>query len=295
MFKLNNRAKAAICLGLFLNCSAIVIARKNCNDSKEEITYVEDIMSSNNMVNSTNINDNNYIEKTIQNDNIINDNYMENTIYNTDDNIETYTENVIQNNISVDNESTNRYAYLLNDETVYNINGEIINYIEQFQKVEVLDLFGEYTHVKFQSGNYGYIKSTSLEHLPDSFVEVDITDQNLKVIYNNEIVLDTAVVTGNPNKGQTPGTDLGYTEIYEKLYNTSLRGSDKDGSWNVPVDYFFRFNDAAEGFHDMKTRSAFGGEIYKTNGSHGCVNMNPNDMPIMDEFTEVGTKVLVHK
>ena len=45
----------------------------------------------------------------------------------------------------------------------------------------------------------------------------------------------------------------------------------------------------------MTSRTAFGGNIYTYDGSHGCVNMSLEDVEKLDNYIEVGTKVLVHK
>ena len=39
-----------------------------------------------------------------------------------------------------------------------------------------------------------------------------------------------------------------------------------------PVSYWMPFNGGV-GLHDATWRGSFGGTIYKTNGSHGCVNI----------------------
>jgi lipoprotein-anchoring transpeptidase ErfK/SrfK len=46
------------------------------------------------------------------------------------------------------------------------------------------------------------------------------------------------------------------------------------------------------GIHDADWRSSFGGEIYKTNGSHGCINTPPKMMAELYEMVEIGTPVI---
>ena len=40
----------------------------------------------------------------------------------------------------------------------------------------------------------------------------------------------------------------------------------------MDVTYWMPFHDG-QGLHDASWRSNFGGNIYQTNGSHGCVNL----------------------
>ena len=49
-----------------------------------------------------------------------------------------------------------------------------------------------------------------------------------------------------------------------------------------------------EGFHDARWRNQFGGDIYLTNGSHGCVNMPPEMAGKLFELISAGTPVVVH-
>ena len=50
-----------------------------------------------------------------------------------------------------------------------------------------------------------------------------------------------------------------------------------------------------EGLHDATWRSVFGTQNYKTNGSHGCINMPLDITDDIYDNVSVGTKVLVHK
>lgn len=63
----------------------------------------------------------------------------------------------------------------------------------------------------------------------------------------------------------------------------------------APSKIFISFNPDAEGFHDACWRSQFGGDIYLTNGSHGCVNMRLEDVQVLDKYLNAGDHVLVHK
>ena len=115
----------------------------------------------------------------------------------------------------------------------------------------------------------------------------------LYVYSNGECVMTANVITGNPNTGSTPGTNIGLQEILYKAYNTNLVGP----TWDVPVDYFFCFNYDGEGFHDAswRTESEYTADTYTWNGSHGCVNMKHSDVSNLDNLISTGDKVLIHK
>lgn len=48
------------------------------------------------------------------------------------------------------------------------------------------------------------------------------------------------------------------------------------------------------GIHDASWRTTFGGELYKTSGSHGCVNTPPANAKKIFEKIEKGMPVIVH-
>ena len=84
-------------------------------------------------------------------------------------------------------------------------------------------------------------------------------------------------------------------KILNKLRNVVLRGNNADGSeYESPVSYWMGINWSGEGFHDATWRRSFGGNIWISNGSHGCINMPLSRIPEIYEKAEVGMPVVVH-
>ena len=48
------------------------------------------------------------------------------------------------------------------------------------------------------------------------------------------------------------------------------------------------------GFHDADWRSSFGGSIWISNGSHGCINIPPSKMGDLYNKAETDMPVVVH-
>ena len=122
-----------------------------------------------------------------------------------------------------------------------------------------------------------------------TYVDVNIAEQTVTYFVNGEAKLSTPCVTGNINLGN--GTPTGTFAI-----NTLTPGKFLTGpTWNVWVDRWMRFTpNAAIGLHDANWRSNFGGDIYLTNGSHGCVNL-PHDVAVqLFDMVTIGTTVVVH-
>ena len=94
------------------------------------------------------------------------------------------------------------------------------------------------------------------------------------------------MVTGLPYGFATP-TGLYHVVSLER--DCWLTGPD----FNVFVKYWVGFIGTLYGLHDASWRSEFGGERYKTNGSHGCVNMPDAPIRAIYENVQVGTPVLI--
>lgn len=125
-----------------------------------------------------------------------------------------------------------------------------------------------------------------------TYVEVDLGMQRLYLYENGTCIVDTPIVSGNVSKGYT--TPEGLYTLYYKERNRVLRGKKlADGSYEYesPVSYWMPFNGGI-GLHDANWRSNFGGEIYKTNGSHGCINMPPKVAPTVYEHVYKGIPIL---
>ena len=66
-----------------------------------------------------------------------------------------------------------------------------------------------------------------------------------------------------------------------------LRGADYESF----VSYWMPFS-GGYGLHDASWRSSFGGSIYKTNGSHGCVNLPSSKASALYSEIYVGIPVI---
>lgn len=131
--------------------------------------------------------------------------------------------------------------------------------------------------------------------LGDTYVEISIEDQHLWVHKDGEIVVDTDVVTGNPNpdsEGRNRETYKGCYSIKGKYEDVTLGTIEVQG-YASPVNYWVPFN-GGEGLHDAPWRDEFGGSIYQSNGSHGCVNCPEDMMGKIFANVEKGEAVIIY-
>ena len=121
----------------------------------------------------------------------------------------------------------------------------------------------------------------------DTYIDVDLTNQILTYYKNGMPAMTSDVVTGNASKHND--TPEGVYEIYMKQKGRTLRGPD----YETFVNYWMPFT-GNYGLHDATWRGAFGGSIYKTAGSHGCVNLPKSAASTLYDLAPIGTKVYVH-
>ena len=128
----------------------------------------------------------------------------------------------------------------------------------------------------------------------NSYVEVDLTAQKVYLFVNGTKSLETPVVTGNTT--QKHGTPAGVYRLAYKDRDVTLKGIEFDGKtkYESKVEYWMPFNGDI-GLHDAPWRTAFGGDIYKTGGSHGCVNMPPAAAKTLYENVTAGFPIVVHE
>ena len=124
------------------------------------------------------------------------------------------------------------------------------------------------------------------DDIGNTYVEIDYTKQHLWYYENGELVVESDVVTGNISRNN--GSPDGVFKIVYKDSPAVLKGEDYESD----VTYFmpFAYN---VGLHDASWRNGqFGGDIYKTSGSHGCINLPFEVADKIYKSIKVGTPVI---
>lgn len=122
----------------------------------------------------------------------------------------------------------------------------------------------------------------------DTYVEINLTSQHLFFYKEGQLLVESDFVSGNVARGNS--TPAGAYPLTYKQRNTVLRGP----GYASPVSYWMPFNRNI-GMHDASWRGSFGGNIYKTNGSHGCINLPRAAAKTIYENIEKGMPVLCYK
>ncbi|SHK57255.1 Putative peptidoglycan binding domain-containing protein [Anaerocolumna jejuensis DSM 15929] len=127
------------------------------------------------------------------------------------------------------------------------------------------------------------------DDIGNTYVEVNLTAQHLFFYKDGKLVLESDFVSGNLSRNF--GTPVGTYPVQYKENDATLNGED----YSTPVKYWMPFNHNI-GFHDAPWRgSSFGGRIYMTSGSHGCINMPPSKAKLMFANIKRGVAVVVYE
>lgn len=138
-----------------------------------------------------------------------------------------------------------------------NVDKEIIALIDDIKNGVKITKEPEYRYKGYAKGQNDVGKS---------YVEVDLSNQHVYLYLKGKLVLETDCVSGNIAQGHK--TPEGIYGITYKAPNATLRGPGY-----ASFVYYWMPYCGGVGLHDATWRNKFGGDIYKTGGSHGCVNL----------------------
>lgn len=198
-------------------------------------------------------------------------------------------------NISVDGDAVKNYVSEMASTVEYYYNarngtsGKALNIAGSTDGLISVLSSGEAGTVKaeFTGGTIGPIDKKS------TYVEIDISSQELWLYSKGKVIVDTPIVTGDAAHGDD--TPTGNYQIYNKKSPVTLKGDNYDGTkYASKVQYWMPFNGGI-GLHDAPWKSVFGGSEYLHNGSHGCVNLPYSAAEKIYSYVSVGTRVIVHK
>lgn len=139
-------------------------------------------------------------------------------------------------------------------------------------------------------GNPVYLKRNGTDDLAGTYVEIDLTKQHLWFYKDGSLVIESDLVSGDISKGLA--TDTGVFYLAYKKSPSTLTGSQNGYATNVT--YWMPFYEG-EGMHDGWWRSEFGGSVYETNGSHGCVNLPTATAETIYNNIDPGTAIIVYQ
>ena len=124
------------------------------------------------------------------------------------------------------------------------------------------------------------------DDIGNTYIEVDMSDQKMYYYLDGVLKLSTEVVTGDV--GRDRATPAGVDFVAVKQKDRILKGD----TYQSHVNFWMQVYKGI-GIHDSAWRDEYGGAIYMTEGSHGCVNTPYSAMKELYNETELDTPVVM--
>jgi hypothetical protein len=135
---------------------------------------------------------------------------------------------------------------------------------------------------------------------------VSLVEQTLRYYNNGKLVRSFLIVSGQYLRPSVPG----FWSIILRQHPTQFKSTEPPGSafWYppTPIQYAMEYHAGGYFFHDSWWRADYGPGMnfphsdssgttsFNDNGSHGCINMNPNDVQWLYPQIGWGTPVIVY-
>lgn len=148
----------------------------------------------------------------------------------------------------------------------------------------LVELFNNF---KNETNRLPIFKQKFPDEIDSTYVEVSISDQHLWYYVNGILSMESDIVTGTAGRHDTP---KGVYYVSECINGKYLTG-DTYRTW---VNKWMRLTNSGVGLHDAGWRGSFGGNIYKSNGSHGCVNLPKSFAYKLYDAMAVKTPVIIY-
>lgn len=170
--------------------------------------------------------------------------------------------------------------------------GRRINQTKAVKQLSAAIANGKGFNQKAELTNHG--NTVADQHaIGNTYVEVDLQHQHEYYYQDGKLVLQSAIVSGDPTTGGT--TPAGVYYVRSKQQGAVLRGQNNDGSaYASPVAYWMPIDDTGVGLHDSPWQPTYGGSWYMGHGSHGCINNPPSFMARLYPRLKVGTPVVIY-
>lgn len=131
-----------------------------------------------------------------------------------------------------------------------------------------------------------YTVLTGYKNFDGTYIEVSIPEQKLRAYLNGELFADTDIITGCAHCDHD--TVTGAFKVQNHVRDVWLQEE-------YFVNYWMGFQIPKYGLHDAdRWRAEYGGEIYKTNGSGGCINVPGEIISKMYTAFDNGTPVIIY-
>ena len=134
---------------------------------------------------------------------------------------------------------------------------------------------------------------TEKDDIGKTYIEVDLSNQQWWYYKKGKKKRHGYIVSGQTTTAARTTLE-GVYKLWAKDVNHRMKDRNADGDeWDVTCNYWNNISLCGIGMHDSTWRGGFGGDIYKYNGSHGCINMTYDDAQYIYNNIPLGTPVVM--
>lgn len=196
----------------------------------------------------------------------------------------------IQGNITVPVSSDAKYGWWIDQQKTCD---ELVEMLEAGKSIDKVD------PIYYQDGSYVFTgrkeARSKNDDIGNTYVEVDLTNQTLWYYKDGKKEWECGIVSGQTTSDART-TLPGVYKVCDKQTNYRMKGTNSDGDkWDTTCSYWTRVAIVGIGLHDAQWRgNNVGGDIYKYNGSHGCINMTLESAKFIYDNVEYDTPVVMY-
>ena len=121
-----------------------------------------------------------------------------------------------------------------------------------------------------------------------TYIEISLDEQHLWYYRDGSLALETDIVSGTATPSRATPTMV--VHVQYKSTDHTMRGSYGESH----ADYVLNIHSSGIHIHDSAWRSDYGGSIWLSNGSHGCINTPPAKMAQLFGMVDVDTPVIIY-
>lgn len=195
----------------------------------------------------------------------------------------------LQGNIVVPTSNDAKYGWwIYQDKTC----DQLVKLIEAGKNTKVEPVY-------YSDGNYVFTGRKEARSADDdignTYIEIDLTNQTLWYYKNGKKLWECGIVSGQTTSAART-TLPGVYKLWDKQTNYRMKASNSDGDrWDTTCAYWNNVSICGIGLHDSQWRGNYvGGDIYKYNGSHGCINMTLESAKFIYDNVEYDTPVVMY-
>lgn len=196
----------------------------------------------------------------------------------------------LQGDITVPPSNDAKYGWKIDREKTCE---ELVGMIEKGETAENI------RPVYYDAG-YGYVFTgmeearTADDDIGTTYIEIDLSAQHLWFYSGGMLLYDCDIVSGQTTS-MARTTLPGVYKVWYKALNYRMIGTNADGeSWDSRCNYWISVSLCGIGLHDTVSRTEYGGDVYKYNGSQGCINMPLEGAKLIYEKAEMDTPVVMY-